>query len=131
LAWRAPAREEPVIRSTTSHPQPSRERISCRLGDLEWDRSAGLLLHDRRPQADRSAHGHVADPEFDQVTSPKLRVEGAIEHRKVADLSSVFNCWRIAQMCFGFSGALGPMRRPAFHGFWGERNKSGWRIASS
>jgi len=28
-----------------------------------------------------------------------------------------FSCWRIAEKCFGFSGAFGPMMRPAFQGF--------------
>lgn len=43
----------------------------------------------------------------------------------------VFSCWRIAHMYFGFRGAFGPMMRPAFQGFFGTRNMSGWRIATS
>lgn len=40
-------------------------------------------------------------------------------------LLATFSCCRMAQMCFGLSGALGPIRRPAFHGRLGWMNRSG------
>lgn len=40
-------------------------------------------------------------------------------------------CWRMAQICFGFSGALAPVMRPAFQGLRGVRNRSGWPRATS
>jgi hypothetical protein len=46
-------------------------------------------------------------------------------------LPFVFSCCRIVQMCFGFSGALGPTMRPTFQGFFGVRNRSGWLMATS
>lgn len=43
---------------------------------------------------------------------------------------ATFNCCRMAQMCFGLNGALGPIRRPAFQGRVGRMNKSDWRMAN-
>ena len=40
-------------------------------------------------------------------------------------------CCRIAQMCFGLSGALAPVIRPAFQGLRGIRKRSGWLMATS
>jgi len=42
-----------------------------------------------------------------------------------------FKCWRIAQMCFGLSGAFAPVIRPAFQGLRGIRKRSGWPMATS
>ena len=44
---------------------------------------------------------------------------------------SDFKCWRIAQMCFGLSGAFAPVIRPAFQGLRGMRKRSGWPMATS
>lgn len=43
---------------------------------------------------------------------------------------ATLSCCRIAQMCLGFSGALGPMRRPAFQGRRGMMKRSDWRMAN-
>jgi hypothetical protein len=44
---------------------------------------------------------------------------------------AVLSSWRIAQICFGLSGAFGPTMRPAFQGLRGIRNRSGCLIAAS
>ena len=41
------------------------------------------------------------------------------------------NSCRIAQTCFGFSGAFGPISLPAFQGLLEVRNRSGWLMATS
>ena len=43
---------------------------------------------------------------------------------------ATFNCCRMAQMCLGLSGALGPKRQPAVHGRLGCLNGSDWRMAN-
>jgi hypothetical protein len=46
---------------------------------LEWDGPTGLLLDDGGPLTNSAARCYVAHAKFDQVATPQLRVDGAIE----------------------------------------------------
>lgn len=64
LAGSAAARKEPVVVPRAPQLQPGRERLACRIGDLEGYRSARLLLDDRCMLPQRAAGRHVADPQL-------------------------------------------------------------------
>jgi len=47
------------------------------------------LLNDCRAGPDRTARGHVANAQFYEVASAELRVDRAVEERKITQLAAV------------------------------------------
>jgi len=81
-------------------------------------------LDDGRSGPEDAGRRYVADGETDQVAARSLESMAQLNIAKSRRRPWVLSCWRIAQICLGFSGALGPMIRPAFQGFFGTRNTS-------
>jgi hypothetical protein len=79
-----PAREKvlPGAKLRVDHPIPDcRSRL---LGDLELNRPVGFHLDHGGAVAHMASHGHVVDPEANQVATAQLAVDGEIEQREVA-----------------------------------------------
>jgi hypothetical protein len=58
--------------------------LSSLLGDLELDRSLGLLLHHYGPMKYASALGEVFDSKTHQVTAAEFAIDRQIEQCKVS-----------------------------------------------
>jgi hypothetical protein len=62
-------------------------RLAGRLGDLERNRTSGLLLNDGGAVAERPAGRDVADSEFHQITAPQLGVDRTVEEGEISNAS--------------------------------------------
>jgi hypothetical protein len=67
--------------------QPGLYAGASGLEQLELHGSAGLLLDDGRSCSDPAATNEISDPNFDDVTTPQLAVDGQIEKGAVAKAS--------------------------------------------
>ena len=63
---------------------PGADRVPGLLGNLELDRSLGLLLHDDRTGGDPTALDDIVDAQPDQIAATQLAVDGQVEQGKVA-----------------------------------------------
>jgi hypothetical protein len=61
-----------------SHVQPFLQRGSGLFRDLELNRTAGLVLDNRRSISYAPTGGDVVDPEADEIASSKLAVDGEL-----------------------------------------------------
>jgi hypothetical protein len=109
------AREEVGALICAARFQPVLQRGAGLFRDLELDRTAGLVLDNRRPVSHVTAYGDVIDPKADEIATPKLAVDGKVEHRQIAfavlDLKSDAN----GPDLFRPEGRFWPTRRPLFH----------------
>jgi hypothetical protein len=64
--------------------QPSLEAGTSRFEQLELDRPARLLLHDRRSRPHPAAADQFADPDLHDVTTTQFVVDRKVEERPVA-----------------------------------------------
>ena len=71
-----PARKQWLLRSQFGVSDPSPDRISGLLRDLELHRTLGLLLQNNRPGCDATHVADVSDAQLDQITGSKLAVDG-------------------------------------------------------
>ena len=67
-----------------SHIQPLLQRGARLFGDLKLNRTAGLVLDNRRPVSHAAARIYVIDPEPDEIAAAKLAINGEVEHRQIA-----------------------------------------------
>jgi hypothetical protein len=51
--------------------------------DLKLNRTAGLVLDDRRPVFHTAARGYVIDPKADEIATAQLAINGEVEHRQI------------------------------------------------
>jgi len=79
-----PAGEQEVIRTKVGQIDPAGHGLAGWIGEFKLNRSSGLLLDHVRPCRRSISVGHIADPELDQIASPKLAVDSEIEEREVA-----------------------------------------------
>ena len=72
-----PARKQWVLRSQPGVSDPSPDRISGLLRDLELRRTLGLLLQNNRPGCDATPVADLSDAQLDQVTGSKLALRSS------------------------------------------------------
>jgi hypothetical protein len=78
------AREKVLAVSARSVCQPIADCCSGLFGDLELDRSAGLLLDDRHPILNPDPDADIADPKPQEVAAPELAVDRELKQLQVA-----------------------------------------------
>lgn len=83
---RTPTGEQPVFWTASALEKTSRKRLPSELGYLEWSRPAGLLLNDGGSLTHRATDGNVSDTQLHEIAAAQHRVEGAVEHRQLANL---------------------------------------------
>jgi hypothetical protein len=64
--------------------QPVLQRGASLFRDLELDRTAGLVLDNRRAVSHLTTCRDVVDPKANEIATAKLAVDGEIEHRQIA-----------------------------------------------
>lgn len=79
------AGEQGIVRLNVRAVDPGSNRHSRRQGDLELDRSIGLLLHDNRPDSNQGAMRDFPQLELHEIAGAKLLVNGKIEQSEVAN----------------------------------------------
>lgn len=126
----ASAREQPVIIAVSANLQPSPYCIARRLRDLERHGSSGLLLNDSRSQPEDPPGATSLTRSFTRSHALSFESSAQLNIARSRTRFATLSCYWIAPMCFGFSGALGPIRRPAFQGRRGMMKRSDWRIAN-
>lgn len=112
IAWTAPARKEPVAPSTPAQAEPGGERLAGRLGQLERDGPASLLLDHGGSKPDRVAEVDVRHTKTHEVAAPQLAVDRDIEHGQIASAALVLQ--PSPNGPDGLRGGFGPMIRPWF-----------------
>ncbi len=80
-----PTREEELVTAQFGLLQPSRNSNSGRLGQFELDWPLCLALGHNGPGKNLAPMRDISDSQADKVATPKLAVDGEIEHREVAD----------------------------------------------
>ena len=80
-----PAWEGVVVDGSVPAFKPSLEAGASRFEQLELDRPARLLLHDRRSRPHPAAADQFADPDFHDVTTTQFAVDRKVEERPVAN----------------------------------------------
>lgn len=78
------ARPKPVATLRSPDRKPSCKCVLRRLGYLEGNRLAGLVLDHHRSCANAVSGEDVAQLQRDQVTAPELAIDRKIEHGEVA-----------------------------------------------
>lgn len=78
------AREDEVVQRSTASLRPCLHRLSCRIHQLELDRTLGLLLDHNGAVTDASAGNYIANPNLDHITAAQLAIDGEVEQRSVA-----------------------------------------------
>ena len=78
-----PTLEEVIIRCQAGTAHQVRHRVSRLLGDLELDRPLGFLLEYNPAMAHAATMGNVSNPDFDQITSSQLTVDGQVEQSQI------------------------------------------------
>jgi len=118
--------------------KPCLDAGSCRLKQLELDRSARLLLHDRRPRLNPATTDEITNPDLHHVASAQLAVDAKVEQGPVtqptlagqpeADRPDLL--WLQRPLCTGAVPGLPdrilnvPLIAPSLRPFWptGERS---------
>src|SRR6516225_5720193 len=62
-----------------THDQPVLQRGSGLFRDLKLNRTAGLVLDDRRPLSHTAARSYVVDPKADEIAATQLAINGEVE----------------------------------------------------
>jgi hypothetical protein len=78
--------------------------LALLLGQLESDRSAGLLLPNHRAIDRIPARRHVLDPQCDHIAAPSLLSIARLNIARSRDRPSICSLVRIDQTCFGRNG---------------------------
>src|ERR1700690_3519584 len=78
-----PARKQVILCFECCVPNPSEERFSGRLRNLELNRSLGLLLHDDRARGDSITVCDIADTQLHEIAAAQLTVNRQIEQRRL------------------------------------------------
>lgn len=99
--------KQPVARSQTLQFEPSRQRLSGRLGQLERDGPAGFLLDDGGTRVDAVAEVDVGHAQADEVAAAQLAVDGGVEQGEVAGAALVLQAGTDCPDVLGFEGRLG------------------------
>ena len=67
-----------------AHDQPVLQRGAGLFGDLKLNRTAGLVLDNRRSVSHATARSYVVDPKADEIAATKLAINGEVEQRQIA-----------------------------------------------
>jgi hypothetical protein len=79
-----PARKSELVNCSAAAFEPGQNAAAGGFEELELHRPTCLLLDDYCAGANLAATDELTDPDFDDVTSSQLTVDGKIEHRPVA-----------------------------------------------
>jgi hypothetical protein len=71
-----------------AHDQPALRRGAGLFGDLKLNRTAGLVLDNRRPVSHAAARSYVVDPKADEIVAISIAV--ALSDGNVVPLNSAF-----------------------------------------
>lgn len=108
-----PARELEVLSLQLGLLDPRLQDFPCRRGDLNLDRSLGLVLHDDGARCELNAVADVADPQGNEVATPELAVDAQVEERQLAHavlhLESHPKCPDVLELEWSFCPTILPL----------------------
>lgn len=77
------AREDEIENRAATALQPRLKAHACFCHDFKLNRSAGLLLRNRRTIADVTTANDIANSELDEITTTQLAVDRQIEQHSI------------------------------------------------